>query len=183
MKMSAMDIFLMLTTLMGGLALFLYGMGLMSDSLTSMTGNGLRNVIEKLTKKKVSGYLFGTGITALVQSSSTTTVMVVGFVNAGVMTLIQAVNVILGANLGTTATAWLLSLNGIEGNNLVLALLKPANIAPFFAVGAVFCTMFHQENLFYHRWFFPAYDGYVYHGFSNETARRQSGIQESVDEF
>lgn len=144
--MSAMDIFLMLTTLMGGLALFLYGMGLMSDSLTSMTGNGLRNVIEKLTKKKVSGYLFGTGITALVQSSSTTTVMVVGFVNAGVMTLIQAVNVILGANLGTTATAWLLSLNGIEGNNLVLALLKPANIAPFFAVGAVFCTMFTKKE-------------------------------------
>ena len=144
--MSALDIFLMLTALLGGLALFLFGMSFMSDSLTNITGNGLRNMIEKVTKKKVSGYLFGTGITAVVQSSSTTTVMVVGFVNAGIMTLFQAVNVILGANLGTTATAWLLSLNSFDGDSLLMAILKPANFAPFLAVAAVFITMFNKKE-------------------------------------
>ena len=144
--MSATEVFLMVAALLGGLALFLFGMSLMSDSLTQITGSGLRNVIERVTKKRVPGYLFGTGITAMVQSSSTTTVMVVGFVNAGIMTLFQAVNVILGANLGTTATAWLLSLNAIGEDNLVMTMLKPANLAPFLAVGAVFVTMFSKKD-------------------------------------
>lgn len=144
--MSATEVFLMISALLGGLALFLYGMSLMSDSLTQITGSGLRDVIEKFTRKRVSGYLFGTGITAMVQSSSTTTVMVVGFVNAGIMTLFQAVNVILGANLGTTATAWLLSLNAIGEDSLVMTMLKPANLAPFLAVGAVFVTMFSKKE-------------------------------------
>lgn len=144
--MSATEVFLMIAALMGGLGLFLFGMNLMSDSLTQITGNGLRNVIERVTKKKVSGYLFGTGITAVVQSSSTTTVMVVGFVNAGIMTLVQAVNVILGANLGTTATAWLLSMNAIGEDNLVMSMIKPANLAPFLLVGAVFYTMFSRKD-------------------------------------
>ena len=86
--MTATEVFLMISALLGGLAMFLFGMSLMSDSLTQITGNGLRNVIERVTKKKVPGYLFGTGITALVQSSSTTTVLIVGFVNAGIMTLL-----------------------------------------------------------------------------------------------
>ncbi|MBO6108412.1 MAG: Na/Pi cotransporter family protein [Eubacterium sp.] len=144
--MSFADVFLMLAGLMGGLAMFLFGMNLMSESLTNITGNGLRNLIERVTRKKITGYLFGTGITAIVQSSSTTTVMVVGFVNAGVMTLLQAVNVILGANLGTTATAWLLSLNSIEGESFVMLLIKPANLAPFLAVGAVFFSMFTKSE-------------------------------------
>ncbi|MBO4396081.1 MAG: Na/Pi cotransporter family protein [Eubacterium sp.] len=144
--MSAVEVFLMIASLMGGLAMFLFGMSLMSESLTQITGNGLRNVIEGVTKKKISGYLFGTGITALVQSSSTTTVMVVGFVNAGIMTLFQAVNVILGANLGTTATAWLLSLNAVGEDSLIMTIIKPANLAPFLMVGSVFCIMFSKKD-------------------------------------
>ena len=136
--MNATEVLMMSAGLMGGLAMFLFGMSLMSDSLKNVTGSGLRNLIDRLTKKKLSGYLLGTGITAVVESSSTTTVMVVGFVNAGIMTLFQAVNVILGAHLGTTATAWLLSLNSIDGESLIMTLIKPANFTPFLAVVAVF---------------------------------------------
>ncbi len=144
--MNATEVLMMSAGLMGGLAMFLFGMSLMSDSLKNVTGSGLRNLIDRLTKKKLSGYMLGTGITAVVQSSSTTTVMVVGFVNAGIMTLFQAVNVILGANLGTTATAWLLSLNSIDGESLIMTLIKPANFTPFLAVVAVFCTMFTKKQ-------------------------------------
>ena len=113
-----MDIFHALT-MMGGLSLFLFGMSIMGQSLERRAGGRLRAVIGKLTTGKAAGLLTGLGVTAVIQSSSATTVMVVGFVNSGLMTLRQAIHVIMGANIGTTVTAWVLSLAGIESGNLL----------------------------------------------------------------
>lgn len=115
--MSSLEMFSLVAGLVGGLAMFLYGMNVMSGGLTKMAGGKLESVLAKVTKHAVIAYLFGVGVTALVQSSSASTVMVVGLVNSGIMTLKQAVSVILGANLGTTFTAWLLSLNAISSDN------------------------------------------------------------------
>ena len=112
-----MDIFNVLT-MIGGLCLFLFGMNLMGQALERRAGNGLKSVLGKLTGSKLGGLLTGLGVTAIIQSSSATTVMVVGFVNSGLMTLGQSINVIMGANIGTTVTAWILSLAGVSGDNV-----------------------------------------------------------------
>ena len=109
-----MDIFALLT-LIGGLAFFLYGMNLMGKGLATLSGSRLQGILEKMTSSTVKGVLLGLVVTAIIQSSSATTVMVVGFVNSGIMQLSQAVGVIMGANIGTTATAWILSLTSIQG--------------------------------------------------------------------
>ncbi len=131
-----MDIFSILT-MVGGLALFLYGMDVLGDGLKKVSGGKLEIILEKLTSNKLMAILLGAGVTAVIQSSSATTVMVIGFVNSGIMKLTQAVGVILGANVGTTVTAWLLSLTGLEGSSFVLQLLKPSSFSPILAIVAV----------------------------------------------
>ena len=118
-----MDLFDVLS-LIGGLCLFLFGMTVMGDALERRAGGSLQILLGKLTKNKFAGFLTGLLVTAVIQSSSATTVMVVGFVNSAIMSLKQAINVIMGANVGTTVTAWILSLGGISGDNIVLKLLK-----------------------------------------------------------
>ena len=118
-----MDIFSVLT-LLGGLALFLFGMNTMGGGLERLSGGRLERTLEKMTDNTFKGFLLGAGVTAVIQSSSATTVMIVGFVNSGIMRLAQAIGIIMGANVGTTITAWLLSLTGIEGDSFVLNLLS-----------------------------------------------------------
>ncbi|MBQ4637624.1 MAG: Na/Pi symporter, partial [Clostridia bacterium] len=133
-----MDLFDVLETI-GGLCLFLFGMTLMGQALERRAGSSLRVLLGKLTTGKMIGFLTGLGVTAIIQSSSATTVMVVGFVNSGLLTLSQAINVIMGANVGTTVTAWLLSLAGIESGNFFVQLLKPTSFTPILAlIGVVF---------------------------------------------
>jgi len=133
-----MDIFDVLM-LVGGLSLFLFGMNVMGQALERRAGGSLRSLLGRLTTNRWAGLLTGLGITAVIQSSSATTVMVVGFVNSGLMTLKQAVNVIMGANIGTTVTAWILSLAGIDSGNLFVRLLKPESFTPVLAfIGIVF---------------------------------------------
>ncbi len=133
-------------TLIGGLCLFLFGMNLMGESLEKSAGSGLNKILGKLTTGKLAGFLTGLGVTAVIQSSSATTVMVVGFVNSGVMTLKQAINVIMGANVGTTVTSWLLSLTGIESGNLFVKLLKPTSFTPVLALIGLILTMFSKKS-------------------------------------
>lgn len=141
-----MDIFDILT-MVGGLALFLYGMQVLGDGLKKASGGKLEIILEKLTSNKLTAILLGAGVTAVIQSSSATTVMVVGFVNSGIMKLSQAAGVILGANVGTTATAWLLSLTGVEGSGVFLQLLKPSSFSPILAiVGVVILSMGKKES-------------------------------------
>jgi len=124
--------------LMGGLAMFLYGMFVMGDALEKRAGKRLKSVLEQLTDKAVKGVLLGAGVTAVIQSSSATTVMIVGFVNSGIMHLRQAIPVVMGANIGTTITAWILSLTGIRSDSLLMSLLKPSTFSPIIAfVGIV----------------------------------------------
>ena len=133
-----MDIFGVLT-LVGGLALFLYGMNVMGAGLEKMSGGKLERILENLTSNPIKAVLLGAGVTAVIQSSSATTVMVVGFVNSGIMKLSQAIGIIMGANIGTTMTAWLLSLTGIEGGNFFIQMLKPSAFAPILAaIGIIF---------------------------------------------
>ena len=136
-----MDIFNVLT-LIGGLCLFLFGMNIMGESLERSAGSKLETMIAKLTTGKFTGFLTGLGVTAIIQSSSATTVMVVGFVNSGLMSLKQAIHVIMGANVGTTVTAWILSLGGISGDNIFLKLLKPTSFTPVLALVGIFFYMF-----------------------------------------
>ena len=124
-----------------GLCLFLFGMNLMGEALERRAGSALRSLLGKLTTNKLAGFLTGLGVTAVIQSSSATTVMVVGFVNSGLMTLKQAINVILGANVGTTVTAWILSLSGIEGGG-ILQLFKPSTFTPVLALLGIIMYMF-----------------------------------------
>lgn len=133
-----MDFFGILS-LFGGLALFLYGMQVMGDGLAKVSGGKLEQILENLTSNKIKAVLLGMGVTAVIQSSSATTVMVVGFVNSGIMKLTQAVGVIMGANIGTTVTSWILSLAGIESENFFIKLLKPTSFAPILAlIGVIF---------------------------------------------
>ncbi len=135
---SAFNIFSLLA-LVGGLCLFLFGMNLMGEGLERRAGNSLKALLGKLTNSRIKGFLTGLGVTAVIQSSSATTVMVVGFVNSGLMTLKQSIGVIMGANLGTTVTAWILSLGGISGDNIFVQLLKPTSFTPVLAlIGTVF---------------------------------------------
>jgi len=128
--------------LIGGLCLFLFGMTLMGQALERRAGNGLKMLLGRLTTNKAAGLITGLGVTAVIQSSSATTVMVVGFVNSGLMTLRQSINVIMGANIGTTVTAWILSLAGIDSNNVFVSLLKPSSFTPILSlVGIIFYMM------------------------------------------
>lgn len=140
-----MDIFNVLT-MIGGLCLFLFGMNIMGQALERSAGNRLQAMLGKLTTNKAAGLLTGIGVTAIIQSSSATTVMVVGFVNSGLMTLKQAINVIMGANVGTTVTAWILSLGGISGDNIVLKLLKPMSFTPVLALLGIVLYMFCKSK-------------------------------------
>lgn len=135
-----MDIFSVLT-MIGGLALFLYGMNAMGDGLSKMAGGRLETILEKLTAKRIFAVLLGAAVTAVIQSSSATTVMVVGFVNSGIMQLSQAVGIIMGANVGTTITSWMLSLTGISGDAVWLKLLKPSSFSPILAVVGMILIM------------------------------------------
>ena len=136
-----MDIFDALS-LIGGLCLFLFGMNIMGDALERRAGSALRTLLSRLTTNKMTGFLTGLGVTSVIQSSSATTVMVVGFVNSGLMDLKQAINVIIGANVGTTVTAWLLSLSGIESENFFVQLLKPTSFTPVLALVGIILYMF-----------------------------------------
>ena len=140
-----MDLFDVLN-LIGGLCLFLFGMNVMGQALERRAGNRLRELLGKLTTNKLAGLLTGLGVTAIIQSSSATTVMVVGFVNSGLMTLKQAINVIMGANIGTTVTAWILSLAGIDSGNLFVSLLKPSSFTPVLALIGIVFYMFSKNS-------------------------------------
>ena len=140
-----MDIFKVLT-MIGGLCLFLFGMNLMGQALERRAGGKLRTLLDKMTSNVFAGFLTGLGITAIIQSSSATTVMVVGFVNSGLMTLRQAINVIMGANVGTTVTAWLLSLAGIDSGNVWIKLLKPTSFTPVLALIGIIFYMFCKDT-------------------------------------
>ena len=128
-----MDFFSILT-LFGGLAMFLYGMDIMGDGLKKLSGSKLEMILEKLTSNRIKGFLLGAGVTAIIQSSGATTVMLVGFVNSGIMKLSQTISIIMGANLGTTITAWILSLSGINGESFFLRILKPSSFTPILAM-------------------------------------------------
>lgn len=141
-----MDIFSVFT-LLGGLAIFLFGMNVMGEGLEKRSGDKLKSILEHLTSSPFKGLLLGAGVTAIIQSSSATTVMVVGFVNSGIMKLSQSIGVIMGANIGTTVTAWILSLSGIQGDNFFIQLLKPSSFAPVLAfIGIIFVMFSKSEN-------------------------------------
>ncbi len=134
--------FFNLLEMIGGLALFLYGMKTMGDALSKLAGSKLEQILENITNNPIKAVLLGAGVTAVIQSSSATTVMVVGFVNSGIMRLSQAIGVIMGANIGTTITSWILSLTGIEGDNFFIQLLKPSSFTPVLAVIGIILLMF-----------------------------------------
>ena len=140
-----MDFFNVLTML-GGLALFLYGMHTMGEGLSKISGGRLEKILEKLTSNPFKAVALGAIVTAVIQSSSATTVMVVGFVNSGIMKLSQAIGIIMGANIGTTITSWILSLSGIESSNFFIKLLKPSSFAPILALIGVAFIMFSKKE-------------------------------------
>ena len=140
-----MDIFDVLT-LIGGLCLFMFGMNLMGDALERRAGSKLKDLLGTLTKNKAAGFFTGLMVTSIIQSSSATTVMVVGFVNSGLMTLRQAISVIMGANIGTTVTAWILSLGGISSDNVIIQLFKPSSFTPVLALIGTALLMFGKDN-------------------------------------
>ena len=140
-----MDLFGVLT-MIGGLAMFLYGMNAMGDGLAKLAGGKLERILEKLTSKRIMAVLLGVVVTGVIQSSSATTVMVVGFVNSGIMQLKQAVGIIMGANIGTTVTSWILSLSGISGSSFWVRLLKPSSFAPVLAAIGIVMTMTAKDN-------------------------------------
>lgn len=140
-----MDIFSVFT-LVGGLALFLYGMNTMGDGLEKLSGGRLEKTLEKMTSNIFKAVLLGAGVTMVIQSSSATTVMVVGFVNSGIMKLEQAIGIIMGANVGTTITSWILSLTGIQGDSLLINLLKPTTFSPILAFIGIIMLMFNKRG-------------------------------------
>ena len=132
----------------GGIGMFLYGMNIMADGMQKSAGSKMKQLIGYLTRNRLLAVLVGAFITAIIQSSGATTVMVVGFVNAGLMTLVQAVGVIMGANIGTTITSWILSLTGIESSNIFISLLKPTSFSPVLAaVGIIFLMFLKKDSL------------------------------------
>lgn len=140
-----MDLFDLLS-MIGGLCLFLFGMNIMGEALEKRAGGGLKSILSRITGNKMTGFLLGLGVTAVIQSSSATTVMVVGFVNSGIMTLSQAINVIMGANVGTTVTAWILSLTGVSGDSLFVQMLKPMSFTPILALIGIVMYMGKNEK-------------------------------------
>ncbi|MBR5262700.1 MAG: Na/Pi cotransporter family protein [Clostridia bacterium] len=135
-----------LISLFGGLALFLFGMSTMSDHLEKTAGGKLEKILKVMTDKPLKALILGVAITATIQSSSAVTVMLVGLVNSGIMQLTQAVGVIMGSNIGTTVTAWVLSLAGIESDNIFVSLLKPSSFAPIVAFIGILCTMLSKKS-------------------------------------
>ncbi len=133
-------------TLLGGLALFLFGMDIMGKALERQAGGKLQTILAKMSSNVFKGFLLGLGVTAVIQSSSATTVMVVGFVNSGIMTLKQAVGVIMGSNIGTTVTAWILSLSGLEGESFIIKLFKPSTLAPLIGIIGILLYMGKSEK-------------------------------------
>ncbi len=133
-------------SLFGGLAMFLYGMNIMGDNLEKLGGGRFESILERLTNSPIKGVFLGIIVTAVIQSSSATTVMVVGFVNSGIMKLSQAIGVIMGANIGTTVTSWILSLSGIEGEAWYIQILKPVNFTPILAVIGIAMQMFSKSD-------------------------------------
>lgn len=144
-KETVMDLFNLLS-MIGGLALFLYGMHILSEGLEKLSGGRLERVLENLTNSRLKAVILGAGVTAVIQSSSATTVMVVGFVNSGIMKLSQAVGIIMGANVGTTITSWILSLTGIESDNIFIQLLKPTSFSPVLALIGIIFIMFIKNG-------------------------------------
>ncbi|MGN0131826.1 MAG: Na/Pi cotransporter family protein [Lachnospiraceae bacterium] len=140
-----MDFFSVLS-MIGGLALFLFGMHMLGEGLSKLSGGRLEKILEKLTSNPFKAVLLGAGVTAVIQSSSATTVMVVGFVNSGIMKLEQAVGIIMGANIGTTVTSWILSLTGIESDNFLIQLFKPTSFSPILALIGVAFIMFSKKE-------------------------------------
>lgn len=136
-----------LLSMIGGLALFLFGMHILSEGLEKVSGGRLEKVLENLTSSRLKAVLLGAGVTAVIQSSSATTVMVVGFVNSGIMKLSQAIGIIMGANIGTTITSWILSLTGIQGDNFFIQMLKPMSFSPILAmIGIIFIMFLKNEK-------------------------------------
>ncbi len=133
-------------TLLGGLALFLFGMDIMGKALERTAGGKLQTILAKMSSTVFRGFLLGLAVTAVIQSSSATTVMVVGFVNSGIMTLKQAVGVIMGANIGTTVTAWILSLSGLEGDSFLIQIFKPSTLSPLLGTVGIILFMFTQSE-------------------------------------
>lgn len=133
-------------TLLGGLAMFLFGMNVMGSNLEKISGGKLESILEKMTNSRIKGVLLGLVVTAIIQSSGAVTVMAVGFVNSGIMALKQVIGIIMGAHIGTTVTAWLLSLTGIEGSNIFIQLLKPSSFAPVLAFIGVIILMFAKSD-------------------------------------
>lgn len=140
-----MDLFDVLS-LIGGLAMFLFGMNTLSAALEKLAGGKLEKLLEKMTSNPIKGVLLGAGVTAVIQSSSATTVMLVGFVNSGIMKLRQVIGVIMGANIGTTMTAWLLSLTSLDGDNVFIQLLKPSSFTPILAIIGTGLIMFSKSD-------------------------------------
>lgn len=140
-----MSIFSVLS-LVGGLALFLFGMNFMGSSLEKLGGGKFETILEKMTDNRLKGVLLGAGVTAIIQSSSAVTVMAVGFVNSGIMSLHQVIGIIMGANIGTTITSWLLSLTGIESSNIFISLLKPSSFTPVLALAGIILYMFCKSE-------------------------------------
>ena len=140
-----MDFFSILT-LLGGLALFLYGMEVMGDGLKKLAGGKLESFLSNLTSNRFKGFLLGFFVTSVIQSSSATTVMLVGFVNSGIMKLGQTISIIMGANIGTTVTAWLLSLSGINGDSFWIRLFTPSSFTPVLAAIGVLMCMLNQSD-------------------------------------
>ena len=130
----------------GGLSMFLFGMNYMGSALEKKAGGQLSGMLSKFTSNKYTGFLLGLAVTAIIQSSSATTVMVVGFVNLGIMTIAQSVGVIMGANVGTTVTAWILSLTGLSGDSFFIKLLKPSSFTPVLALIGVILYMFIKDS-------------------------------------
>ena len=155
--------------------MFLYLMQVMGDGLAKVSGGKLEQILENLTSSKWKAVLLGMCVTAVIQSSSATTVMVVGFVNSGIMKLTQAVGIIMGANIGTTITSWILSLTGIESSNFFISLLKPSSFSPILAMVGIllltFTKSFPQERHRYdHAWFCSTDVWYGKYEWSCETS-------------
>ena len=141
-----MDIF-SIFTLCGGLAFFLYGISIMSSALEKIAGGKLEKILKKITSNPIKSLALGAGVTAVIQSSSAVTVMLVGLVNSGIMNLSQTVSVIIGANVGTTMTAWILSLAGIQGtSDIIIKMLKPESFSPILALIGVIMIMAAKSN-------------------------------------
>ncbi|MBR5427503.1 MAG: Na/Pi cotransporter family protein [Clostridia bacterium] len=144
--MSAVEIFLVIVTMIGGLALFMFGMNVMSKALSSLTGGVLDKLLGLVTKNRFTAFLFGTTLTAVVQSSSAVSVLTVGLVSSGIIMLHQAIGLLIGGGLGSTATAWLLSLNALDGESLIMTIIKPSSFSPFLAIAGVAITMFAKKE-------------------------------------